>query len=743
MRWPPASREIGLALAACLIVLTAVSQLSDLPAIRGLETASLDLRFRLRGPRPVGPEIAVVLFDDRSLAALGRWPVSRRLFAQALHRLDEAGAKLVVFDLLFAEADQPVAPELRDVARAAKAAGGDPQLVAMLQRLVGEDPDGEFAAAMSQGGKVLLPIAFGFDRTSGEAPESLSDSAYAQFDKSARPVAFALQPLSATLPIPRLAQAAAGLANVNVVYDRDGEVRYDYAAVPFDGDFYPSMSIRAAAEFEGVPWNEVALALGEGVRIGQRLVPTDAAMRLLINYPGPRGTVPTYSFADLMAGQVPASALEGRLVLIGASFTGNADSFASPYGSVPVPGTERIADSIDTILQGRFIIDNPPDFKAPAVVATLLLAALTGWVAAFAALRVTMIVGALGMVAALGAAQLAFLHGLWLPVVGPVAALLAASATVTLYRYWAVEREGQRIRSAFRHYMAPDMVEILAAHPERLRLGGETRPMTLLFCDIRGFTSISEQFKANPQGLTRLINRFLTPMTDLIMARRGTIDKYMGDCIMAFWNAPLDNAQHADHACASALAMIAGLGELNDQLRAEAEAANRTFHRLDIGIGLNTGTCVVGNMGSERRFDYSVLGDAVNLASRLEGQSKTYGVSIVIGEATRADAPHWAALELDLIAVQGKKEAVRIYGLLGDENAARAPDFMALDELHGIMLRHYRAQDWTAAREALARCRGRDRRLEKLYDLYEHRIDAYAVDPPGADWDGVYVARSK
>src|SRR6185437_5397680 len=365
-------------------------------------------------------------------------------------------------------------------------------------------------------------------------------------------------------------------------------------------------------------------------------------------------------------------------------------------GSVPVPGTDPIAASIATILQGRFIIDNPPDFKAPAVVATLLLAALTGCVAAFAALRVTMIVGALGMVAALGAAQLAFLHGLWLPIVGPVAALLAASATVTLYRYWAVEREGQRIRSAFKHYMAPDMVEILAAHPERLRLGGETRPMTLLFCDIRGFTSISEQFKANPQGLTRLINRFLTPMTDLIMARRGTIDKYMGDCIMAFWNAPLDDPDHADHACASALAMIAALGGVNAELEAEAAAQGRAFTPLRVGIGVNTGDCVVGNVGSDQRFDYSVLGDAVNLAARLEPQSKTYELSIVIGEATRDQAPGFAAVELDRIAVYGKQEAVRIYTLLVDETAAASPEFIALAERHDAMLAAYRMQEWDA-----------------------------------------------
>jgi adenylate cyclase len=260
---------------------------------------------------------------------------------------------------------------------------------------------------------------------------------------------------------------------------------------------------------------------------------------------------------------------------------------------------------------------------------------------------------------------------------------------------------------------------------------------------VRGFTAISEGFKANPQGLTQLINRFLTPMTDAIMARRGTIDKYMGDCIMAFWNAPLDDSDHADHACESALAMIDALPVLNARLEAEAAAENRTFEPLRVGIGLNTGDCVVGNMGSERRFDYSVLGDAVNLASRLEGQSKTYGVDIVIGDATRALAPGWATIELDLIAVKGKQEAVRIHALLGDPALSRTPDFLTLVARHDAMLAAFRAQDWAGACAALCECRELDDRLASLYALYEARIEHYRVHPPGDQWDGVYVATSK
>lgn len=288
-----------------------------------------------------------------------------------------------------------------------------------------------------------------------------------------------------------------------------------------------------------------------------------------------------------------------------------------------------------------------------------------------------------------------------------------------------------------------DMVAILADHPERLRLGGETRPMTIMFCDVRGFTSISEGFKSNPQALTQLINRLLTPMSDVIMAHGGTIDKYMGDCIMAFWNAPLDDPDHANHACAAALAMLEGLERLNRDLAAEAGAAGHAFEPLRIGIGINSGDCVVGNMGSLHRFDYSVLGDAVNLASRLESQSENYHVDIVIGEATRITAPGWAAVEVDRIAVKGKREPVTVYALLGNREQARSSRFSVLATANERMLGCYRARDWAGAAAAIAECRQCEPRLTGLYDLYEARIRFFAANPPAPDWDGVFVATEK
>jgi len=467
-------------------------------------------------------------------------------------------------------------------------------------------------------------------------------------------------------------------------------------------------------------------------------------MRYLIDYRGPRGTFATYSFVDLIEGHIQASAFKGRIVLIGGSFLGNPDADAAPFGNTPLPGTERMANIIATILHADFIADlGSPIWTVASLIAVLAIAASTGIAVALLPTRMAILAGVLPLIVWAAVAQAAFVNGVWLPLISPLLALAMAAALPLFYRYWVVDRAGRQVRSTFRRYMAPAMVDILAAHPERLRLGGERRTMTLLFADIRGFTTISERFKADPQGLTHLINRFLTPMTDIIMARRGTIDKYIGDCIMAFWNAPLDDDAHARHACESALAMIATLDELNRTLAQEAKAAGATPIPLKIGIGLNSGDCVVGNMGSELRFDYSVLGDTVNLASRLESQSKTYGVDIVIGETTCSDVSDWAVLELDRIAVKGKTEAVRIFALLGDPARAAAPEFRMLAERHAQMLRCYRAQDWAGARTALAASRVLSPALRTLHDLYENRIDDYAANPPHADWDGVFIATSK
>lgn len=740
-------REILVAIATAAVLLALLDFTGWLP-LRSLETASLDLRFRIRGVAPAGNEATVVLIDDRTVEKFDGWPLSHRLFARAVTMLHDAGAKVIVFDLLLAQPERALSPTLRAAVDDASAALPDnrEKLKETLHALAADDPDAEFAEAIRSAGNVYLPMAFYFTGNAEQAPQFVSDAGYQRFARTTERPVFPLKPVSVLAPLKLWAEGAAGLGHVNLAYDEDAVPRDDYVAFPFQGDFIPSLPIRIVAAYLGVPWSQVALGLGEGVDIGSLHVPTDRSMRLLINYRGPPRTFATYSFLDLLDGKIPDNALAGRIVLIGGSFLGIPDSQPSPFSSTPLPGTERLATIVDTMLHWHFIAESPGLWPIGVIVLVLILAGLNGAMAAYLPMGLATALG-LALIAGwcLGV-QLAFVSGLWLPVVNPLIALVASAGVALLYRYKILDADSRMVKAAFRHYLSPDMVESLARHPGELHLGGQTRSLTVLFSDIRGFTSIAESFKTNPQGLTQLINNsFLSPMTDLIMDRRGTIDKYMGDCVMAFWNAPLDNPAHANDACASALAMLRELERLNRDIR---EASGGTVPEIKIGIGINTGDCVVGNMGSNRRFAYTAIGDAVNLASRLEGQTKTYHADIIIGDETRKALSDWAVLELDYISVKGKIEAERIYALLGDQVLAQTPEFRRLAAQHEALLRSYRDRDWDSAAAVLARCRRSganlpDTNLQALYDLYESRISYFRERPPGPSWDAVFVAESK
>jgi adenylate cyclase len=328
----------------------------------------------------------------------------------------------------------------------------------------------------------------------------------------------------------------------------------------------------------------------------------------------------------------------------------------------------------------------------------------------------------------------------------PLMSTTAIYLTLIFTSFVREQAQRRQIRSAMGRYVSPVLVEQLAQSPERLVLGGEEREMTIMFSDMRGFTSISETYKNDPQGLTALMNRFLTPLTNAILNRKGTIDKYMGDAIMAFWNAPLDDSDHQLNACEAALDMLARVGELNQAREQEAREEGRPFIPLNVGVGLNTGICVVGNMGSDMRFDYSVFGDSVNLASRLEGQSKEYGFPIIVGSRTAlAVKDRFAILELDFIMVKGKKEPEVIYAIAGREDTAQSGRFQRLRNLTIEMLACYRNRDWDGALAAIERGRKTDEAnsLELLYNLYEARIRDYLENPPPDDWNGAFALLTK
>ena len=337
-------------------------------------------------------------------------------------------------------------------------------------------------------------------------------------------------------------------------------------------------------------------------------------------------------------------------------------------------------------------------------------------------------------------------HRLLIDFTYPLVSTTSIYLTLIFSSFVREQRQRRQIRSAFGQYLSPALIEQLAQSPEKLQLGGEEREMTIMFSDVRGFTTISESFKHDPQGLTTLMNRFLTPLTNAILDRKGTIDKYMGDAVMAFWNAPLDDKEHEINACEAALDMLERIDELNQEREIEAQDGGYAYIPINVGVGLNTGVCVVGNMGSTLRFDYSVLGDSVNLASRLEGQSKEYGFPIIIGSKTAmAVKDRFAILELDFIMVKGKKEPEVIYAIAGREDTAQSETFQRLRNLTIEMLACYRSRDWDGALAAIERGRKTDdvQALEYLYHLYETRIRSYQENPPPADWNGAFALLTK
>jgi adenylate cyclase len=347
------------------------------------------------------------------------------------------------------------------------------------------------------------------------------------------------------------------------------------------------------------------------------------------------------------------------------------------------------------------------------------------------------------MVAFVGAFSLYIELGLLIDPLYPSLSVLFLFFSSVMFSYLRAEMDKASVRQAFGLYISPDFMKELTKDPEKLSLGGEIRDLTVCFSDIRNFTTISESM--TPQALINTMNDFLTPMSDEVMRTRGTIDKYMGDAMMAFWNAPLDDEDHARHACEAALAMVKALDPVNEKLKIEAEAENRPFHILKAGIGLNTGPCAVGNMGSRQRFAYSTLGDAVNLASLLEGQTKNYGIDILCGEETSRLVPEFAWFEMDLIKVKGKEIPVRVFYLYGDDTISQTPQFQAWKTKHDEMLAAYRAKEFDQAIGLIDKCRALDKdfKLDAFYDVYETRIEAFMVNPPPQDWDGVYVATSK
>ncbi|MFI5022475.1 MAG: CHASE2 domain-containing protein [Alphaproteobacteria bacterium] len=733
--------QLHLLLPLAILFAALIGWASEPAALEQLRLFVFDEFMRLK-PRSYEPvPVRIVDIDDDSLARLGQWPWPRTLMAKLVDRLSELGAGVIAFDIVFAEPDRTSpAHALEDL----KDLKPDDPLVARLAAL--PDHDVLLGEALKRAHTVT---SFVMTHKKGAlVPKAKASFANAGDDPRPWVPHFG----GAIVNLGVFEDSAAGNGSTNDILGIDGVTRRVPLVLELDNRLYPALAAEVLRVAQGARTYVVkstgasgVMSFGEhaginSLKIGALVVPTDARGTVWIHFTPhvPERFVPAWQVLDQ---SVDPDLIKGNIVFIGTSAAGLKEFHATPLDP-DAAGVEIHAQLTEQMLLGDSL-KRPEWARGVELVYMLVTGIALLLLLPRVGARWTALLGLAAIASAVGGSWYAYAAQNLLidPVFPSVVALLVylSSSAVLFLR---TETERRRVRSAFGRYLAPAVVEQLSRHPERLVLGGEMREMTLMFSDIRGFTGIAERFDAH--GLTSFINRFLTPMTDVILAARGTIDKYMGDAIMAFWNAPLDDPAHAEHACRAALTMRTELVRLNETWRREAAAEGKSFSDVRTGIGLNTGTCCVGNLGSDQRFDYSCLGDDVNLASRLEGQSTSYGVDIVVGEKTAAEAEGLAFLELDLVRVKGKARPVHIFALLGDETVEATSAFAALKADHDAMLAAYRGRRWAEALDRLEACRAQaPETLQAFYTLYEERIAGFRSAPPPADWDGAFVALTK
>lgn len=729
--------KIGLGRAICLVLLAGmvVLRIWDPLPLRAVRLRTFDFYQRAEPFHPKIHPVVIADIDEQSLKAYGQWPWPRTLLAQLVTKLTDLGAAAIGFDVLFPEPDR-MSPAIA----AQSFRGLDDKTRAQLDKLPSNDA---VLAAAVRRSRVVLGESGHYQPVpqSGAAPAS---AGFALLGPDPSPYLFTFPGLIRNIPV--LEQAAAGHGMLNIRAEPGGIVRRVPLVMKAQGAILPAITLdmlRLVTRSGAIRIKTDAAGI-RSVSVPGLELPTDRNGQLWIHF-GPYDPHRYVSVEDILQGRVPASRINRRLVLIGTSAVGLHDIKATPVDPA-MAGVEVHAELLENMLTSAALVR--PDYAIGGEVVTAVL---------FGMLTIVLapILGA-GMMLAFGTiVAAALVAGSWyffierhllLDATFPLLSSLIVLGTLVFFNYFHEQIQRRRIRFAFGQYLAPALVEKLAHSHEELVLGGEDREMTILFSDVRGFTTISETFKDNPHGLTLLMNRFLTPMTNAIIDHNGTVDKYIGDAIMAFWNAPLPDVNQEADACEAALDMLRRVEALNRQREQEAAAGGCAFLPIKVGIGINTGRCVVGNMGSDLRFNYSVLGDPVNLASRLEGQTKTYGVSIIIGERTAtAVRDRFAILEIDRIRVKGKTDPETIYTILGREDLAGSESFDRLRAELGDMLIRYRRRDFSGAAEALGRCRDANRGfgLEGLLAIYAMRIRLFEQVPPPDEWDGVFTADTK
>lgn len=725
-----------------LIVLAFIGHAADwysVPIIDRLEYLAYDARLNLTMPGGIDPRIVIVDIDEKSLAEEGHWPWPRNRLALFLDRLfDDYKIKAAGFDVVWPERDE--SSGLKVLERLAEQElKGDAQFQSTLQAIKPRLQYDQLFADKMRGRPIVLGYYLTNEREearrrkTGALPEPVLTKGVFQ-GRSVYPRMFTGYGAN----LPELMQAAASAGHFNPIDDIDGVYRRVPMLIEFEGAYYEPLSLAVVRLLQGSPpvkleftdapvWSKRYPGL-EWIAAGKASIPVDVEVAALVPYRGPIRSFPYVSASDVLEGRADPVILKDRIVLVGTTAPGLQDLRSTPVGGV-YPGVEIHANLIAGMLDGT--IKQRPPYVLGAEVALLFA---SGVVMALVlpllnALRATL--ATLGVLAAVFAINVMVWSqaNLVLPLASGVLMIALLFAFNMSYGYFVETRAKRQITGLFGQYVPPELVDEMSENPERFSMEGESREMSVLFTDVRGFTTISEGL--DPKELSKLMNEFLTPLTGVIYKHRGTIDKYMGDCIMAFWGAPITDPQHARNAVLAGMEMQATMASLQPEFR------NRGWPELHVGVGLNSGRMSVGNMGSDVRVAYTVMGDAVNLASRLEGLTKQYGVGMIVGQATRDATPEVVFRELDRVCPKGKKEPVAIYEPVG---LAAAVEKRVNDELSlwQQVLKLYRAQEWDMAELQLLNLQ-RTHPASVLYATFVGRIAHFRKQPPGPDWDGTWA----
>ncbi|MGE0082844.1 MAG: CHASE2 domain-containing protein [Desulfococcaceae bacterium] len=724
--------------------------LLQIPFLHRIELETLDLRFHFRGEKNTGGNIVLAVVDEKSISEQGKWIWPRAKFADLITRLSDAGAKVIAFDIGFLEADrndQNIIETLEKMGQHLKSSGILlPETENFMEKLKNEANQDRILADAIRNAKAKIVLGYFFHTglSPSEYPEEedfiIQQENIAGSEYKIRKISADFKGghmIEGILPqsnIKIISESSRYSGHFNMEPDQDGVIRFIPLAVRFRDNFYAPLSLMTAGAWLDAPAGISADSSGvRSVRVGTTSVPTDSEGRMFINYRGGEGTFPHISVTDILHDRVPPEMFRDKIVMVGVTAIGIYDMRVVPFENI-FPGLEIHANAVDNILTKDFL-------KKPYWIPLFDIAGIV-----FSGLLLGILLPRMGVGAGTVTASALFsgyimlaqymfsASGLIITLIYPLSVMLILYTGITVYRFFMESRQKKFIRDAFSQYLAPSVVRKLIESPENLQLGGEERHITAFFSDVQGFTSISE--KLSPPEIRDLLNEFLTEMTDIILKYEGTVDKFEGDAIIAFFGAPNQLENHAEVACRAGIDMQKRLAVLRKKWREDQRP------ELKMRIGMNTGMAVVGNMGSKNRMDYTMIGDTVNTAARLEGMNKVYGTYTLISQFTYSGAgEEILTRELDMVSLVGKKEALRVYEVLGytedaDENLKKTLAFYA----DGLAA--YRAMKWDSAIEYFEnalKLRPDDVPGRTMLE----RCRNFRENPPDANWGGIYAALSK